>query len=97
MLDSVCIHQLEQAGPDPDATLYANNYSEESDLGVFALMGNIEKEFSMAQALTVCHDDERIHGLRLTLKMHRFKYKDEQKLIKKFKIQDKYDQIDQMV
>ena len=53
-------------------------------------MGNIEKEFSMTQAMTVCHDEERIHGIRLTLKMHRYKYNNEQKLIEENDLGDAY-------
>jgi len=47
-------------------------------------MGDTEKEFSMAQALTVCHDRERVHGLQLTLKMHRYYYFDEEMMIEKY-------------
>jgi len=60
-------------------------------------MGNVEKEFSQAQSLTVCHDLERIHGLQLTIKMHRFTYFDEEVLIKRYQLQDYYDHIDEMV
>lgn len=88
---------LTDAGPDLNGSLYADDYQEESDLGQFSLMGNVEKEFSMPQQMTVCHDSDRIHGLRLMLKMHRYKYRNEAELIKEYDIQDAYDQIDKLI
>jgi hypothetical protein len=77
-------------GPNPLGTLYADDYQEESDLGMFSLMGGLEKEYSMPQEMTVCHDEERIYGLRLMLRMFRYKYRGEQELIDKYGIQDAY-------
>ena len=88
---------LTDVGSDLNASLYADDYQEESDFGQFSLMGNVEKEFSMPQQMTVCHDSDRIHGLRLTLKMHRYKYRNEAELIEEYDIQDAYDQIDKLI
>ena len=46
-VDSVCIHQLEEAGPNTDTSPLGKHFLEETDLPQFALMGDIEKEFSM--------------------------------------------------
>ena len=60
-------------------------------------MGDIEKAFSQAQSLMVCHDEERIYGLQLTIKMHRFIYRNEEMLIEESELLDYYDNIDKLV
>lgn len=51
----------------------------------------------MTQSLKVCHDTDRILGLQLTVKMHRFFYKNEQMLIGKYQLNDYYKKVDRMV
>ena len=88
---------MEETGPQPDQTSFVTNYLEESDIIQFGLMGDIEKEFSEAQSIYVCHDEERIYGLRLTIQMHRENYFDEDVIIKKHNLQDYFNHIDQFV
>ena len=47
--------------------------------------------------MMVCHDSERIYGLQLTLKMHRFYYRNEMTIIKKYKLEQYYDHVNEMV
>lgn len=54
-------------------------------------MGGVEKEFSMAESLKVCHNQDRILGLQLTIKMHRYYYRNEKMLIDKYQLNDYYD------
>ena len=60
-------------------------------------MGNMEKQFSMAQELKVCHDYEKISGLQQTIKMHRFDYSHEQEIVDKYDLGDYLKQVDERV
>ena len=72
------------------------DFLQQTDLSQFGLMSEIEKEFSMAQAMTVCHDADRVYGIQLTVKLHRFYYINEEILIKKFGLEDYYAQISEL-
>lgn len=45
----------------------------------------------------MCHDRERVYGLQLTIKMHRFGYIDEDLLIGKFELQSYYEHVDRVI
>ena len=60
-------------------------------------MGNTEKEFSMPQEITVCHDENRIYGMRLTLKMHRFKYRDQEEIALELEQTEMLERIDSII
>jgi len=60
-------------------------------------MGAVEREFSRAQELLVCHDETRVHGLQLTLKMHRYKYQNEADVIDKYALAQYFDSVDKIV
>ena len=45
-VDSVCIHELAEAGPDVQSRPTGEQYLQETDLSLFSLMGDTEKEFS---------------------------------------------------
>ena len=62
-----------------------------TDLGHFGLMNTIEKEYSVPYELMVCHDEQGVYGLQLSLIMHRFPFEGEEKLIKE--IQHKEEEI----
>ena len=64
LIDTVCIKPTEELGPTLVARL-------ETDKSNFLLMSLVEKEYSVPWEMTICHDEERIHGMQLTLKMHR--------------------------
>ena len=44
-------------------------------------MGTTEKEYSVPHELVVCHDEDRIHGVRLSLTMHRWPFEGEEELL----------------
>lgn len=51
----------------------------------------------MPKDLLICSDKDRVYGLQLTLKMHRFKYRAEEETIEKFGLQDTFKQMDKVL
>jgi len=98
-LDSVCIHKLPEAGPNPDLLAATNNGAlvEMSDLANFSLMGDTEKEYSYAQALKVCHNKDKVNALQLTLKMHRYSYSNEDALVDQLKLNSYFAAVDERI
>ncbi len=49
----------------------------------------------MPKEIQICHDEDRVYGLQLTLKMHRFKYREEEETIEKFGLQNTFKALDE--
>ena len=94
-LANVCIRESKEAGPDP-VTLF-RKHREESDISNFGLMGEIEKAYSVPYELTVCHDEDKIHGLQLTLTMHRFPFEGEEEMARARGAYSLLETIDKMI
>jgi len=60
-LANTCIRESKEAGLD--ALTIFQKFREESDKVNFGLMGEIEKAYSVPYELTVCHDEDKIHGI----------------------------------
>jgi len=60
-------------------------------------MGDTEKEFSYVEEFQVCYGPERVNGLQLTLRMHRFDYDREDRLIKQHQLDNYYAAIDKRI
>ena len=56
---------MPEAGPAPTLINLTRDadLKEKSDLANFGLMGDLEKEYSMPQEWSVCHDTTRVYGV----------------------------------
>ena len=67
-------------GVGPSFQSQVTMYEEESDYGNFKLMSDNQKSYSVPHSILVCYDEHRIHGLRMSLIMHRFPPADDEEV-----------------
>ncbi len=94
---SQCLTDLEEAGLSLDLFNSGGQIAQQTDLMRVSKFGVIEQEYSMPREIEICHDNDRVYGLQLTLKMHRFKYRQEEESIKKYGLQNTFKVLDQTI